>query len=96
VLPFYKKRGTQKEREREGGVALPKGSQQAAMDMELEHGGDEDDRGSESSKGSSSASSDATVSSTASKLQALRLAEDLSLPSVCSLLPPCLFLDMLS
>ncbi|XP_039809176.1 uncharacterized protein LOC120672705 isoform X2 [Panicum virgatum] len=52
------------------------------MDMELEHGGGEDDRGSESSKGSSSASSDATVSSTASKLQALRLAEDLSLPSV--------------
>jgi len=52
------------------------------MDMELEHGGDEDDRGSESSKGSSSASSDATVSSTASKLQALRLAEDLSMPSV--------------
>jgi hypothetical protein len=57
------------------------------MDMELEHGGDEDDRGSESSKGSLSASSDATVSSTASKLQALRLAEDLSLPSVCSLFP---------
>ncbi|CAL4945761.1 unnamed protein product [Urochloa decumbens] len=52
------------------------------MDMELEHGGDEEDRGSESSKGSLSASSDATVSSTASKLQALRFAEDLSLPSV--------------
>ncbi|WVZ67579.1 hypothetical protein U9M48_016633 [Paspalum notatum var. saurae] len=52
------------------------------VELELEHGGDEDDRGSESSKGSFSASSDATVSSTASKLQALRFAEDLSLPSV--------------
>jgi hypothetical protein len=57
------------------------------MDMELEHGGaeDEDDRGSYSSSSSSSskrsfgASSDATVSSTPSKLQALRFAEDLSL-----------------
>jgi len=64
------------------------------MDMELEHGGDEDDRGSESSKGSSSASSDATVSSTASKLQALRLAEDLSMPSVCSLLPATISIDI--
>ncbi|CAL4959639.1 unnamed protein product [Urochloa decumbens] len=52
------------------------------MDMELEHGGDEEDRTSESSNRSLSASSDATVSSTASKLQALRFAEDLSLPSV--------------
>ncbi|KAF8762452.1 hypothetical protein HU200_009416 [Digitaria exilis] len=52
------------------------------MDMELEHGGDEEETRSESSKTSLSASSDATVSSTASKLQALRFAEDLSLPSV--------------
>ncbi|CAD6235214.1 unnamed protein product [Miscanthus lutarioriparius] len=54
------------------------------MDMELEHGGDENDMGSESSssKRSFGASSDATVSSTPSKLQALRFAEDLSLPSV--------------
>jgi hypothetical protein len=54
------------------------------MDMELEHGGDEDERGSDSSssKRSFGASSDATVSSTPSKLQALRFAEDLSLPSV--------------
>jgi methylphosphotriester-DNA--protein-cysteine methyltransferase len=60
----------------------------AAMDMELEHGGaeDEDDRRSySSSKRSFGASSDATVSSTPSKLQALRFAEDLSLPSVRSL-----------
>ncbi|XP_066310607.1 uncharacterized protein [Miscanthus floridulus] len=54
------------------------------MDMELEHGGDEDVMGSEScsSERSFGASSDATVSSTPSKLQALRFAEDLSLPSV--------------
>ncbi|XP_066316751.1 uncharacterized protein [Miscanthus floridulus] len=56
------------------------------MDMELEHGGDEDERGSESSSSTSKrsfgASSDATVSSTPSKLQTLRFAEDLSLPSV--------------
>ncbi|RCV28872.1 hypothetical protein SEVIR_5G444400v4 [Setaria viridis] len=52
------------------------------MDMELEHGGDEEETRSESSKRSLGASSDATVSSTASKLQALRFAEDLSLPSV--------------
>uniref|UniRef100_A0A804QTR4 HMA domain-containing protein n=2 Tax=Zea mays TaxID=4577 RepID=A0A804QTR4_MAIZE len=57
------------------------------MEVELEHGGDEGgDRGSESSSSSSKrsfgASSDATVSSTPSKLQALRFAEDLSLPSV--------------
>ncbi|KAJ1286920.1 hypothetical protein BS78_03G389700 [Paspalum vaginatum] len=52
------------------------------VELELEHGGDEEDRGSESSKGSFGASSDATASSTASKLQALRFAEDLSLPSV--------------
>ena len=58
------------------------------MDMELEHGGAEDDRGSyssSSSKRSFGASSDATVSSTPSKLQALRFAEDLSLPSVRAL-----------
>ncbi|CAO1947121.1 unnamed protein product, partial [Urochloa humidicola] len=73
VLSFCTKSGGQAEEER---------GRQAAMDMELEHGGDEEDRGSESSKGSLSASSDATVSSTASKLQALRFAEDLSLPSV--------------
>ncbi|AQK98387.1 Heavy metal transport/detoxification superfamily protein [Zea mays] len=58
------------------------------MEVELEHGGDEGgDRGSESSSSSSKrsfgASSDATVSSTPSKLQALRFAEDLSLPSAC-------------
>ncbi|XP_062230238.1 uncharacterized protein LOC133927913 isoform X2 [Phragmites australis] len=48
----------------------------------MERGGEEDDRGSESSKRSLSASSDATVSSAATKQQALRFAEDLSLPSV--------------
>lgn len=58
------------------------------MDMELEHGGDEEETRSESSKRSLGASSDATVSSTASKLQALRFAEDLSLPSVRSPSPP--------
>ncbi|XP_062207961.1 uncharacterized protein LOC133909517 isoform X2 [Phragmites australis] len=47
----------------------------------MEHGGEEEDRGSES-KRSLGASSDATVSSAATKLQALRFAEDLSLPSV--------------
>jgi|UPI000221D10E hypothetical protein len=49
------------------------------MDMELEHGGAEDDRGSYSSSSSSKRSfgalSDATVSSTPSKLQALRFAD---------------------
>ena len=58
------------------------------MDMELEHGGAEDDRGSlssSSSKRSFGASSDATVSSTPSKLQALRFVEDLSLPLIRSL-----------
>jgi hypothetical protein len=59
----------------------------AAMDMELEHGGAEDDRGSysSSSKRSFGASSDATVSSTPSKLQALRFVEDLSPISTRSL-----------
>jgi hypothetical protein len=67
------------------------------MEVELEHGGDEGgDRGSESSSSSSKrsfgASSDATVSSTPSKLQALRFAEDLSLPSVRSPLSPPLII----
>lgn len=83
MLSFCKKKGGQEEREV---VALPKGRQAAMDDMELEHVGDEEETRSESSKTSLSASSDATVSSTASKLQALRIAEDLSLPSVCSLL----------
>ncbi|KAL6613893.1 hypothetical protein ACP70R_036163 [Stipagrostis hirtigluma subsp. patula] len=48
----------------------------------MEHGGEEGDRGSRSSKRSLSASSDATISSVETKQQALRLAEDLSLPSV--------------
>ncbi|KAK3166391.1 hypothetical protein QOZ80_1AG0045160 [Eleusine coracana subsp. coracana] len=48
----------------------------------MEHGGEEEDRWTESSKSSVSASSDTTVSSAASKQQALRLAEDLSMPSV--------------
>ncbi|PWZ30658.1 hypothetical protein Zm00014a_043400 [Zea mays] len=69
-----------------GAQASRRAHAHAAMDMELEHGGNEDDRGSESSSSSSKrsfgASSDATVSSTPSKLQALRFAEDLSLPSV--------------
>ena len=67
--------------------SLKKSPRHTAMDMELEHGGDEDDMGSEScsSERSFGASSDATVSSTPSKLQALRFAEDLSLPSVRSL-----------
>jgi hypothetical protein len=71
-----------------GSSSLKKSPRRAAMDMELEHGGDEDDRASESSysKRSFGASSDATISSTPSKLQALRFAEDLSLPSVRSLL----------
>jgi hypothetical protein len=71
-----------------GSSSLKKSPRRAAMDMELEHGGDEDDRASESSsssKRSFGASSDATISSTPSKLQALRFAEDLSLPSVRSL-----------
>jgi len=76
-----------------GSSSLKKSPRRAAMDMELEHGGDEDERGSESSSSTSKrsfgASSDATVSSTPSKLQALRFAEDLSLPSVHSL-PLCL------
>ena len=74
-----------------GSSSLKKSPRRAAMDMELEHGGDENDMGSESSssKRSFGASSDATVSSTPSKLQALRFAEDLSLPSVRSL-PLCL------
>ncbi|TVU34610.1 hypothetical protein EJB05_16447 [Eragrostis curvula] len=48
----------------------------------MEHGGEEEDMRSQSSMSSLSASSDTTVSSTASKQQALRFAEDLSLPSV--------------
>jgi hypothetical protein len=72
-----------------GAQASRRAHAHAAMDMELEHGGNEDDRGSESSSSSSKrsfgASSDATVSSTPSKLQALRFAEDLSLPSVRAL-----------
>ncbi|KAL6839937.1 hypothetical protein ACP4OV_029747 [Aristida adscensionis] len=48
----------------------------------MEHGGEEEDRGSRSSHRSLSASSDETISSTETKQQALRLAEDLSLPSV--------------
>jgi len=75
-----------------GSSSLKKSPRRAAMDMELEHGGYEDERGSESSSSSKrtfGASSDATVSSTPSKLQALRFAEDLSLPSVRSL-PLCL------
>ncbi|GJM92000.1 hypothetical protein PR202_ga08423 [Eleusine coracana subsp. coracana] len=51
-------------------------------DAIMEHGGEEEDRWTESSKSSVSASSDTTVSSAASKQQALRLAEDLSMPSV--------------
>jgi hypothetical protein len=43
----------------------------------MKHGRDEEDRG--------SAASDTTVSSAARKQQALRFAEDLSLPTVCSL-----------
>lgn len=73
--------------DRKGGAQASRRAH-AAMDMELEHGGDEDDRGSESSsvsKRSFGASSDATISSTPSKLQALRFAEDLSLPSVRAL-----------
>lgn len=84
MASLCKKKGSSRGGE---GVAFPDGSPQAAMDMELElehGGGEEEEARSESSKRSLSASSDATVSSTASKLQALRFAEDLSLPSVRS------------
>jgi hypothetical protein len=54
----------------------------------MKHVREQEDRGSGSSKSSLSASSDTSVSSAASKQQALRFAEDLSLPSVCTLSLP--------